>query len=93
MHLKHKGYTFYQASFAELNDGREATVLAVVQNSEVVPVYIKYYHVYWGVITNDYSNSRFIKKILKIFIIIVFSDPVQSSTLTLHIPIQEGLNH
>mgnify|MGYP001200712310 CR=1 FL=1 len=31
--LRHKGYTFYQASFAELNDGREATVLAVVQNS------------------------------------------------------------
>jgi len=30
--LRHKGYTFYQASFAELEDGREATVLAVVQN-------------------------------------------------------------
>jgi hypothetical protein len=30
--LRHKGYTLYQASFAELKDGREATVLAVVQN-------------------------------------------------------------
>ena len=30
--LRHKGYTLYQASYAELGDGREATVLAVVQN-------------------------------------------------------------
>ena len=30
--LRYKGYTLYQASFAELQDGREATVLAVVQN-------------------------------------------------------------
>ena len=30
--LRHKGYTLYQASYAELNDGREATVLVVVQN-------------------------------------------------------------
>lgn len=30
--LRHKGYTLYQASYAELQDGREATVLAVVQN-------------------------------------------------------------
>ncbi len=30
--LRYKGYTLYQASFAELKDGRQATVLAVVQN-------------------------------------------------------------
>ena len=30
--LRHRGYTLYQASYAELQDGREATVLAVVQN-------------------------------------------------------------
>tara|TARA_Y100001970_G_scaffold268272_1_gene359331 strand:- start:2845 stop:3957 length:1113 start_codon:yes stop_codon:yes gene_type:complete len=38
--LRHKEYTFYQASFAELNDGREATVLAVVKNSGKLFPYI-----------------------------------------------------
>ena len=31
--LRHKGYTLYQASYAELDNGKEATVLAVVKNS------------------------------------------------------------
>ena len=30
--LRHQGYTFYQASYAELNNGQEATILAVVKN-------------------------------------------------------------
>ena len=30
--LRHKGYTLYQASYAELDNGKEATVLAVVKN-------------------------------------------------------------
>ena len=30
--LRHKGYTLYQASFAELENGKQATVLAVVKN-------------------------------------------------------------
>lgn len=30
--LRHNGYTLYQASYAELNNGQEATVLAVVKN-------------------------------------------------------------
>ena len=52
--LEHKGYTLYQASYAELGSG-EATVLAVVQNyGRLFPYISKYYYVHGFFFTGRY---------------------------------------
>ena len=90
--LRHKGYTLYQASYAELGDGREATVLAVVQNYGRLFPYISSIIMCIGVLLQMIIRIPGLLKMIRYLYIslVLLLCPIKSETFNfLHLPIQE----